>query len=508
MKIVLRILLPGVLAAGAALGAATRPVSVADHGIVANNPAAATANQAALRELVSPTAGKGGAAFAGKLVFPNAGGHDVYYFRPLYIEVRSGVALDCQGATLDFTGDYDANNDTKGFLTLIRGVSIENCAIKVDYNGTAGVANGSVLRLGARAGRYGFGDNQTNFMEEKLEPMGKIVIRNVRIATNNAGSPAIVALGGLRDTLIDTVTIDGGNAAPAGINYEFGQWHYEGGVAGARNVSTHATDFRVRNLRISNLAATGKGMGMKGIMTLSVDGLWVDHAATVFVARLGEAGYYNMKGTPTEGMTAHIELRNINGRHISSTGISLLGSESLLNGYLGKDIKALAPDARNRAQTDKITFTLDGFDLADSGIVVNAPEVRIANGTQRHGGKRGIWLQSETMHFEIDDVRVLDNQGAGIASDRGGQIYPVARVRKGSIRNCFVAGNGAGGGHDAGIALGQMNGVLIDSCRFGYDLQQDGVAETTQGLGIAKQSALKNLTIKNSRGAGDAAKPK
>ena len=153
-------------------------------------------------------------------------------------------------------------------------------------------------------------------------------------------------------------------------------------------------------------------------MTATVDGLWVDNAASVFVARLGEAGYYNMAGTPTERMKAHIDLHNINGKNIASTGIAMLGSESLLNGYLARDIKALGAKDRVRAQTDKITFNLDGFYLADSGIVVNAPYVRIANGTQKDGGKRGIWLQSEAAHFEIDNVKVLDNDGIGIASDR------------------------------------------------------------------------------------------
>jgi hypothetical protein len=66
--------LPLILAAGTARGEASNPVTVTDHGIVANNSGAATANQAALRELVSPSAGKGDAAFTGKLIFPNAGG--------------------------------------------------------------------------------------------------------------------------------------------------------------------------------------------------------------------------------------------------------------------------------------------------------------------------------------------------------------------------------------------------------------------------------------------------
>lgn len=496
-------LLPPILVAGTAWGETSNRISVTDHGIVANTSSAATANQAALRDLISPSASGGVDTFAGKVIFPNVSGHDIYHFKPLYVEVRDDIAIDCQGATLDFTGSYNADNDTKGFLTFIRDVSVENCNITVDYDGTAGVNNGSALRLGARAARYGFGGNQTTFEEENLtEPMGNILVRNVHITTHNPDAPAILALGGLQNTVIDTVTIDGSNLAPAGIYYEFGQWHYEGGSAGDANISTHATNFRVKNVHINDLAATGEGMEVAGIMTLFVDGQWVDDAGSVFVARLGEAGYYNMKGTPTEGVKAHIDLHNINGKNIASTGISMRGSESLLSGYLAKDIKALGAEDEARAQTDKITFNLDGFYLADSGIVVNAPYVRIANGTQKDGGIRGIWLQSETTHFEIDNVKVLDNDGTGIASDTGGLIYAVARFRNGSIRNCFIAGNGADGGHDAGIALSQMDGVLIDSCRFGYELEHDGVAETTQGRGVTKQGTTRNLTIRNSYGGG------
>ena len=501
MRVLCKYLLLPILAAGTAWGETSNRTSVTDHGIVANTSSAATANQAALRKLISPSASGGVGTFTGKVIFPNTSGHHIYFFDPLYVEVRDDISIDCQGATLDFTGSYDADNDTKGFLTFIRNVSVENCNIKVDYDGTAGLNNGSALRLGARAARYGFGANQTKFEEEDLtKPMGNILVRNIHITTNNPDAPAILALGGLQNTVIDTVTIDGNNLAPAGIYYEFGQWHYEGGVAGDANISTHAINFRLKNWRVSNV--TKGAVSFTGIMTATVDGLWVDRAANVFVARLGEAGYYNMTGTPTERMKAHIDLHNINGKNIASTGIAMLGSESLLNGYLARDIKALGAKDRVRAQTDKITFNLDGFYLADSGIVVNAPYVRIANGTQKDGGKRGIWLQSEAAHFEIDNVKVLDNDGIGIASDAGGLIHAVARFRKGSISNCFIAGNGADGGHDAGIALSQVDGVLIDSCRFGYELEHDGVAETTQGRGVTKQATTRNLTIRNSYGGG------
>ena len=329
----LKYLLPPILATGTAWGQAPNPTSVTDHGIVANNSSAAAANQAALRKLISPSASGGVGTLTGKVIFPNPGGRNIYYFDPLYVEVRDDISIDCQGATLDFTGSYDAHNDAKGFLTFIRNVSVENCNIKVDYDGTAGLNNGSALRLGARAARYGFGGKQTTFEEEDLaRPMGNILVRNVRIKTNNPDAPAILALGGLQNTVIDTVTIDGNKLAPSGLYYEFGQWHYEGGVAGDANISTHAIDFKLKNWRVSNV--TKAAVSFTGIMTATVDGLSVDNAASVFVARLGEAGYYNMAGTPTERMKAHIDLRNINGKNIASTGIALLGSESLLNGYL------------------------------------------------------------------------------------------------------------------------------------------------------------------------------
>lgn len=494
MKLFLNSLLLLILATGTSWAQKSDRILATDHGVVANTPSAATANQAALRKLVSPTASGGDNAFTGRVVFPNASGHDTYYFSALNVEVRDKITIDCQGATLGFTGAYDSQNNGKGFLTFIRDVAIENCKIKVDYDGKAGVNNGSALRLGARAG-YDFGGIQTKAGEEKLrEPMGGILVRNVDITTNNPGVPAVLILGGVQDTTLDTVSINGADQALGGIYYEFGQWHYAGGKAGAANITTHALNLRFKNIRVNHVADTG--MSLVGAMTAFVDGLWVENARNVLVARVGEAGYYNMKGTPTAGMKAHIDLRNINGTHIASTGISMVGSESLLHGYLANDIKALGSEERAKAQTDKITFNLDGFNLADSGIIVNAPRVRIANGTQKHGGARGIWIQSETTNFEFDNIKVLNNSGTGIASDPGGQIYSKARSRRGSIRNCVVAGNGAGGGHNAGIALSQMDGVLIDSCRFD--------SESTQGCGVTKQPNARNVTIRRSSGSGKA----
>lgn len=490
------------LATGTSWAQQSHRTLVTDHGIVANTPSAATTNQAALRKLVSPTASGGESTFTGKVTFPNASGQDIYYFSPLNVEVRDDITIDCQGATLSFTGDFDSKNNGKGFLTFVRDVAIENCKIKVDYDGKAGVNNGSALRLGARAG-YDFGGVQTKVGEKTLaKPMGGIRVRNVDITTNNPGVPAVLILGGIQDTTLDTISINGADRALGGIYYEFGQWHYVGGRAGGENVTTHALNLRFKNIRVNHVADVG--MSLVGAMTASVDGLWVENARTVLVARPGEAGYYNMKGTPTAGMKAHIDLHNINGKKISSTGISMVGSESLLHGYLANDIKALGPDERAKAQTDKITFNLDGFDLADSGIIVNAPRVKIANGTQRHGGARGIWIQSETTNFDFDNIKVLDNSGTGIASDAGGQIYAKPRARSGSIRNCVVAGNGAGGGHNAGIALSQMDGVLIDSCRFGYESKPDSKAESTQGCGVTKQPNARNVTIRRSSGSGSA----
>jgi hypothetical protein len=469
------------------ISALTNPYGPGDvrlAGIVADDATAATANTVALKALLDAAE----AGISGTVIFPNATGTSVYYFGVDYIEIRDGVTLDLNGSTLNFSGTYDADMDKRGFLNCIRDVEIKNGTIVVDYDGTSGTNNGSAIQVGARA-TYPFAD----FLGEEEDlttPMGNVRLSNLRITTNNGDTAAILLMGGIHNTHLSNIEIDGEATAPRGIYYEFGQWHYEGGAAGDNNITTHALNLSFRNIRISNMVTSGTASSFEivGAMSAFVDGLVVEGGNAGVNCRPGEALYYNMAGTPTAGMQAHVYFRNLNINGGDSTALSLLGSESAAGGYLATDIGALAAGPEAAAQTDLVSFTVDGFSVQGTS-VVSGRNVVLRNGTFFGGSASGgLILQDELRSFHFENIQVLSSAGIGIRCQTSTNIYTAARLKQGSILNCFIAGNDT-----SGITIENADGVYIGRCRFGFDALQDGVAETTQDVAVAVASTANGV---------------
>lgn len=453
------------------------PIDVLRYGIVPNVPGAASANTTALKALLDPrTAGP-----VGRLVFPPLTGTDIYHFDDI-VEVRDGIRMDLMGCTLRFTkATHVAGDNYMGFLTFIRDVTVENGSIEVQYDGSGGINAGMILRVGARDG-YRFGNMADVFDATLPVPTGNIVLRNLRLTTNNTGPDVgVLMLGGLRGVIVENIFIDGQSGIQHGIYYEFGAASKNGDSnPPPKWSSSHATGMHFRNIHIRNLKADdpvsgGAGLSLIGAYACIVENLTVDGAFAVFEFRPGEALFYRVwMGIDEIGSKRGMTLRNLVGKNITSTGLMLGGAESSSSGYLASE--NLTPSQ----QTDLMTFSVDGFALecAGAGITVSGA-CTIRNGTiQGPCGSGGIIITDECVQFEIDNVRVLGGSSYGIRGGFGANIYSPARKKMGVVRNSQFAGN------TIGITLDNCEGVLIENNRLGYRMEHDGKAETTQSQGI------------------------
>ena len=433
------------------------PGDVLRYQLTPNDATARARNTAILRKLVSAT---GTSPYTGRVRFTNTTGADVYYFDDI-IQVKDGIVLDLDGSTLDFAKRYAVADDYMGFLTFVRDVTIENGAINVNYDGTAGKNPGSGLRIGSRRG-YPFGGFTRGIEDEDLSvPQGGITVRNLRVTTNNASGAPILMLGGLDGVSMENVLVDGQGAAIKGIYYEFGFWHHN--HIRASTQSSHARNLSFKNIHISDLnTGSAVAFSLVGALSAWVSGLWIDGSFNGVVIRSGEALYYNV-GTPYIGVRARIVLENINGKNIASNGIYLQGAERASGGYLSTVIAALPANLAAAAQTDLIEFFLDGFSIDASGVGlrVSGPSV-IRNGSLHGTASSGqVIIDDECVQFDFDDVRVVGSSGMGIRANFGGAVWNPARLKIGSIRNCLVAGNGG-----PSISIDRVQSVLIENCRL------------------------------------------
>src|SRR5690606_20029945 len=149
-------------------------------GIVPNEPTAATTNATALIALLNPDT----VGITGTVIFPNTTGEDIYYIGDI-IEIRDRITLDLCGSTLHFSKTYESSDNTMGFLTFIRNVTIKNGRIEVDYDGSAGTNAGLAMRIGSRSS-YPFGAATGGLFDSLLSaPMGNIKLQDLEITTNN-----------------------------------------------------------------------------------------------------------------------------------------------------------------------------------------------------------------------------------------------------------------------------------------------------------------------------------
>lgn len=474
------------------------PIDVRRYGIVPNDPRAARANTIALKTLLEPS--KTGPT--GQLIFPNTTGTDVYHFNGV-IPVRDGIHIDLMGSTLHYTAAAAPADVNSGFLFALRNFSCMNGSISVAVDTSATTSCGYAVKIGARGSESTY---FTVYDSQLPTPMGNVTLKDLRFKLANTGtnalsSGAIALTGGLQNVVIENVAIEGGGNVGHGIVYEFG-WATSG--ATRMRQTSHAHNMRITNVSIRDLDPTaGFGLVVAGAYGCFVDGLHVISAATALSVTSGESLFYRpWEGVDTTGAKHAITLRNLIGERLHSTGIALAGAQLASGGYLGPVVAARAHGPDYLAQTDLGDFSLDGFALDNSGHpgngwgiqIVGAARVDIRNGSISGGFTRGIVGTDETMNFTFDGVRVLGCRQTGIQLDIGAAIWNPARLKKGEIRNCYIAGNGTSHpGAFPAISLNNCQNVLICNNRLGYESGHAGTAETTQGNGITLGAGANNV---------------
>jgi hypothetical protein len=465
------------------------PLDVRRHGVTPNNLEAADTNTSALRGLLDPHAD----GPTGLIVFPNSTGRDIYHFSGV-IPVRDGTHLDLMGATLRYAGKVHTGDVNSGLFFALRDFICENGTIEVACDTSAATGSGHAIQIGAR------GSDSTHFTvwDSQLSvPVGNIELRNLRISVHNSGShvsgsTAIGILGGVQNLIAENIVIEGNGSLPLGIYYEFG-WATNEPQAERRQTS-HAHNMRFINIIMRNLSPSGIGLTLAGAYDCVVEGLHVSSGQTALLIYPGESMFFRpWTGVDQVGARHGMRLSNITAQSLTSTAIALTGAQAGSGGYLAAAFAQLSPRAHYAAQTGLGNFSLDGFavsDCAGFGILTSAGRALIRNGSIQ-GCQRGIAATDECTSLTIEGVEIEHCQQHGMQLDLGAAVWNPPRTKKLTIRDCHVAGNSTtAGGKFAGIELGgNCDSALIENCRLGFELDYDGVAETTQGDAIFVSSA-------------------
>lgn len=456
---------PNAAEAGLVVNPQWPPGSMIRYGLVPNDSSSAVrlANSARLKALLDPLLAGGP---VGRFWFDPIIGSDTYYLAAEIIQVRDGCHLDLRGCTLDIAGAYDAANDTQGFFTMLRDVVIENGAINVDYDGSAGTNNGMGILIGMRLG-YAFGDLLTGWSGEEnfAEFMGNCRLSNLRLSSTNPALPHVLLLGGLHNVTIENIVVNG-NGVGYGFYYEFGEYHYEATVA--NQTTTHAVNLHFRNIHGFDLSADGL-INIVGANNSLVENIKAEDTGSAVVYRNGEALFYNV-GAPyvLSGKTRWHVIRNVNAQGCSSNAISLEGAETAANGYLAGE------GLTDPQQRDLQGFILQGFNV-DNAISFTG-EAIIEGGTIRgNAASGGIIVGEDVRHFAIRGVNIFDCDGPGIRAEIANSALMSSRNKRGLIENCVIAGN-----NGQAILLGLCDGVIVRNNQLGYATAFDGADEATQ----------------------------
>lgn len=463
--------------------------NVLRYGIVPNLSGGASSNSTILTTLLNPSL----AGPTGLIYFPNTTGADIYYFGNTPIQVRDGCTVDLNGCTLNFSGVFNSGMASFGFLTFIRNVTVQNGTIQVNYNGTGGpfLNNGYALRIGSRSG-YGFGTfpsgifDQDNLVAGSLPLQGGCVVRNLRITSNNPGAHLIFATGGLRNLLVENVWLDGQSIVPLnGFYYEYG-WSSTNGQPGTQNLwsSSHMTASCFRNVVVTNLAqgATSQGFGFNGAYDCTVEDIYVNGADQGFGFGTGEAMFYRVWGLDVVSPARQLTLRDLTAFNLRTVALSLGGSNAVGGGYLAPIINGLAIPQRYQAQTDLLSFSVDGFSFTvptatGTGVIATGSNVALRNGVVVGGA---INIGAECMSYTQENVQVLNSGGPnGVRFGSPVAIWSPTRPQMFAIRGCKICGSTG-----AAIATAACQSAIIENNQLGYNTQNDVAAEATQTNGV------------------------
>jgi hypothetical protein len=483
-------------------------VDVVQHGLVPNDPNAAGANTASLRALLDPRQQGPG----GTVIFRNTTGRDVYHFNGV-IPIRDGTRLDLMGCTINYTATVTAKDINSGLFFALRDFVCENGTIAVACDTSAATGSGHAIEIGAR----GAASSYFTVWDSHLSiPMGNIQLRNLRIIVKNsgsnlAGSMAIGILGGVQNLVAENISIDGSGTLPSGIYYEFG-WATDEAQPHLRQTS-HAHNMRFTNISVNNMSnAVGNALSLVGAYGCTVDGLRVTSGKTAFLGYPGESMFYRpWAGADQPPPRRVIELRNIVAQSLTGTAIVLTGAQTAAAGYLASLIANLGHPNDFRAQSDLEDYSLEGFEVYNSsgwGIYTSAGRANIRNG-KISACQRGIVSTDECTDLSVEGVNIVDCQQHGMQLDIGVAIWNPPRRKKIVISNCYVAGNSASSpGQFPGVEIGNnTDSALIENCRFGYESDYAGVAESTQGDAIYVSGASATNIVCRGNHVGGVAGP-
>lgn len=467
-------------------------------GLVPNSTGARAANSAKLKALLDPTL----TGPVGWFLFTNTTGADTYYFDSVAIQIRDGCRLDLCKTTVDFAGSFTSANDTLGFFTAIRDVEICNGTINVNYDGSAGSNNGMAIRLGARVG-YVFAGN-SNFQEEFLTtPIGHCWLHDLRVSSNNgsAGTQIVIAaFGGLVNTRLERITVDGQNVCYYAFYYEFGDWHYEATVANRK--TSHAINMVLDQISSKNLkTSSGATVGLVGCNPATVSNINCNVGYSPIEMRCGEALYYNV-GPPyaVGGQTRWHTLSNISGQGCLGA-ITLTGSESAAGGYLHNNGSGHFSDGSGTALTDAqqcdlLGFTVNNIDV-DCSVSATGPFI-LNGGTIRGGNASGaLIIGQDVLFFDVNGTNILDANNEGVRADTANGFRLVPRNKRGVFRNAKVCGSHFGGAGQAGIGLGLCDDVRVMDCQLGYSTLYDNINEALQTFGVSGDNTSSGIVLDN-----------
>lgn len=505
------------------------------YGIVPNSSGAAASNSTILQTLFNPSVSSGP---TGLFTFPNAGGADSYSFSGV-IPIRPGVTLDLGGCTINYSGTGVSADANSGLFFALQDFECRNGNFVSTYNMGVATSCGAVLNIGAR------GSDSARWPVAVWDsllatPQGDIRLKNLRITMNLSGSidtsaGAIYLTGGLQGVLLENIYINGSGTLRQGIAQEFG-WATNDTQASARQ-SSHMHNFLFKNIQITNMENTSNqsnGIVLAGAYQGTIENYSFSGVSNGLTSTTGESLFYRPWST-VDDITGKrlITLRNITGRNCSAACLALSGSQarSAGTGYLQRQWLALTaygiretvinggnmyvvtsggtsgntggPTGTTTstegsvtwayvpltANTDQIDYCVDGFSLnpnsTGDGIDSSAGYISIRNGTIQ-GGNNPIFFFAESTRFDIEGVRAFGGQQSGFEmASAAGAIWSPTRLKKGSIRDCYVYGNSvssAGGFH--GIHLNFTDSVLVENNYLNQDSAYNGVADTTQGCGV------------------------
>lgn len=476
------------LAAGVTVNTVLQYGNVLRYGIVANDPTMAAANTAIARQLWNPNLATGP---TGRFFYPNSTGDDIYYYSDI-IGYRDGCYIDLNNCTVSFTKTApDVTATDAGFFFAVRDFVLENGSIVVNY-ASAASNQGHVIVIGARADQLGpyFNNSYDSLM---AVPQGNCRLSRLRIQTNNPAAISIVATGGLNGLAMEDLYIDGQAVNPGGFYYEFG-W----ATSGTTNLrqTSHAHNIRARNIVVTNMGVStptfSTAFAANGAYSLSLDNLYANHCCATISFSSGESLYYRpWVGVDQTGAKRNIRCTNIVGEDLYGSGAVYAGAQSAAGGYLASLIAGLGHPADYVAETDLLDYTLDGFAFSQAaaspaagyGVYLLGGKADIRNGTVNGGFQRGVVTTDEVVQFSFDNLNIFDNSQNGMVIGLGAAIWSPTRLKKGSVRNCYIAGSGVGAtaGVYYAITVNQTIGMLIENCRSGYELAFAGKHETTQG---------------------------